>query len=107
MMATSDEKQPDILVDRLDVLGEEARTSEEQHKTSEEAFDYDEILKHIGEMGKSQILHVLLICLPVLFPSIALLSYTFTGAIPRYRFEFQIFRHRSEVHHFIELNQFS
>lgn len=50
-----------------------------------EPFNYDDVLKHIGQMGKYQRYTFLLLCLPALFPGIIVMSYTFTGGIPNYR----------------------
>ena len=52
-----------------------------EHQEEEEIVDYDTILEHTGQMEKFQ----LRICL-LLFPGVAVMSYHFTGAIPRYRF---------------------
>ena len=53
--------------------------------TEGEPFNYDDILEHIGQMGKYELYTFLWLCLPVLFPGIIVMSYTFTGAIPNYR----------------------
>lgn len=50
-----------------------------------EAFNYDEILEHIGQLGKFQWHTFLWLCLPAFFPGIIVMSYTFTGGIPAYR----------------------
>ena len=49
------------------------------------SFDYDDILEHIGQLGAFQLIHVTLLCLPAMFPGILVMSYAFTGAIPKYR----------------------
>jgi len=50
-----------------------------------EAFNYDDILNHIGQMGKFQLRSYLLLCFPCLFFGPVIMSYLFIGAIPRYR----------------------
>lgn len=50
-----------------------------------EQFNYDDILKHIGQLGSYQFRTFLLLCLPALFPGIIVMSYTFTGGMPNYR----------------------
>lgn len=50
-----------------------------------EAFNYDDILEHVGQLGKYQLHTFLLLCLPAFFPGIVVMSYTFTGAVPNYR----------------------
>ena len=47
--------------------------------------DYDEIMEHIGQLGRFQLRHFLFLCFPALFPRIVVMSHTFTGAIPKYR----------------------
>ena len=48
---------------------------------------YDDILEKLGQMGKFQLRTFLWLCLPALFPGIVIMSYTFTGAIPDYRYK--------------------
>lgn len=50
-----------------------------------EAFDYDDILEHLGQMGKYQFRSFLWLCLPAIFPGFVTMSYIFTGDIPEYR----------------------
>jgi len=50
-----------------------------------EAFNYDDILEHTGQMGKFQRRICLLLFIPALFPDLAILSNIFTGAIPDYK----------------------
>ena len=50
-----------------------------------EAFNYDDILKHLGQLGKFQLRIVLLLCTPALFPAFVTMSLTFTGGVPDYR----------------------
>jgi hypothetical protein len=50
-----------------------------------EAFNYDDILEHVGQLGRYQLRTFLWLCLPAFFPGIVVMSYTFTGAVPNYR----------------------
>lgn len=60
---------------------------------AEEPYNYDDILEHIGQMGKFQLRICLLLCIPAIFPGMVVMSYTFTGAIPQYRYHcyFQVY----------------
>ena len=58
-------------------------------KDKEEAFDYDVILEYTGQMGKFQLRNCILLFFPVIFPGMAVMSYTFTAAIPQYRYQFK------------------
>lgn len=49
-------------------------------------MDLDNILEHIGELGKYQKTNYLLVCLPVLFGAANSLTYVFTAAVPKYRY---------------------
>ena len=49
------------------------------------AFNYDDILEHTGQMGKFQRRICLLLFIPAFFPGVAIMSNTFTGAIPDYK----------------------
>jgi len=51
----------------------------------EEAFNYDDILEYTGQMGKFQRRICLLLLIAAFFPGIAVMSFTFTGAIPDYQ----------------------
>lgn len=51
----------------------------------EETFSYDDILEYLGQLGKFQLFTFLCLCVPAFFPGIVLMSYTFTGSIPKYR----------------------
>ena len=51
----------------------------------EEAFNYDDILEHTGQMGKFQRRICLLLLIAAFFPNIAVMSFTFTGAVPNYQ----------------------
>ena len=53
-------------------------------KKKEEAFNYDDILEHIGQMGPSQLCVCLLLFIPCIMPGAAVLTSTFTGFIPHY-----------------------
>lgn len=53
--------------------------------SSANPFDYDGILKHLGQLGRSQLSAFLWLCIPAMFPGIAVMSYTFTGGMPEYR----------------------
>jgi len=50
-----------------------------------ESFNYDEILEHIGPMGKFPLRSFLLLCFPALFFGPVIMNYVFVGAIPPYR----------------------
>lgn len=50
-----------------------------------ETFNYDDILEHLGQMGKYQLFTFLWLCVPAIFPGTVVMSYTFTGGIPSYR----------------------
>ena len=52
---------------------------------AEEPYNYDDILEHIGQIGKFQLRICLLLCIPAFTPGMVVMSYTFTGAIPHYR----------------------
>ena len=53
----------------------------------EESFDYDAILEYTGQMGKFQLRNCILLFFPVIFPGMAVMSYTFTAAMPQYRYD--------------------
>lgn len=67
-----------------DDLTSKNKSNVESTETSE-AFNYDDILEHLGQMGKFQLRTFLLLCLPAFFPGIVIMSYTFTGGVPKYR----------------------
>lgn len=50
-----------------------------------EPFNYDDILEHLGQFGKSQMRIFLWLCIPAFFPGIVTMSYSFTGGVPNYR----------------------
>ena len=60
-------------------------TREGEVPDDEQTFNYDSILDHLGHLGRTQLGAFLWLCLPALFPGIAVMSYLFTGAIPDYR----------------------
>ena len=53
---------------------------------SEEPFDYDAILEHVGQIGKFQLVTCITLCYPAIFTSTIVMSYAFTGFIPEYRY---------------------
>ena len=63
----------------------DSRQKESIDSREEEAFNYDDILEHVGQIGKYQLHTFLWLCLPAFFPGIIVMSYTFTGAVPNYR----------------------
>lgn len=65
-------------------------------------YDYDEILKHIGQLGKSQITTFLMLCLPAMAPGVADMSYIFTGVVPDYRYLSKMIFLR--INHYIDEN---
>ena len=71
-------------VSSLNTLGS---TNEINQERNEEPFNYDDILDHIGQLGKSQLLASILLLIPGLFPGIVVMSYTITGYIPKYGYE--------------------
>ena len=50
-----------------------------------EAFNYDDILEHLGQMGRFQMRNFLWLCLPAIFPGFITMSLSFTGGVPNYR----------------------
>lgn len=50
-----------------------------------EPFNYDDILDHVGQLGRYQLRIFLLLCLPISFPSVIIMSYSFIGGVPNYR----------------------
>lgn len=73
----------------LEVASEEVKVSSNINNGSttctEEPFDYDRILDHLGHLGKAQLRAFLWLCIPAMIPGFAVMSYIFTGAIPDYR----------------------
>jgi len=54
-------------------------------KQSETTFSYDEVLEHIGQLGRYQLCTFLVLLLPCFFFGLTILSYTFVGGMPQYR----------------------
>ena len=52
----------------------------------QEAFNYDIILDHIGQMGKYQLRTCLWLSIPFIFSTMGVVSYSFIGAIPQFRY---------------------
>ena len=50
-----------------------------------EPFNYDDILEHLGQIGKFQLRSFLWLCLPAIFPGFVTMSLIFTGGVPNYR----------------------
>lgn len=71
------------------INSEESASDCSNQKTKNEyvetPFDYDEILNHLGQLGKYQLYTFLWLCVPAFFPGIVVMSYTFTGGVPNYR----------------------
>ena len=61
--------------------------SAKNQKHDEEAFNYDDILNHIGQLGKFQLLTSMLLLFPGLFPGVVVMSYTITGYVPKYGYK--------------------
>jgi hypothetical protein len=75
---------------RLAMETDNKSTSGAQLKDEEnlegEPFNYDDILKHLGQLGKFQLRAFLWLCLPAIFPGLITMSLTFTGGVPDYRY---------------------
>ena len=71
------------LADQDEVI-KEAKVAEVEVESGQ-PFNYDDILVHIGEIGKFQLRTALLLCFPAFFPGIVTMSYQFIGAVPEYR----------------------
>lgn len=54
-------------------------------KGNGEAFNYDDILEHLGQLGKYQLCSFLWLCLPAIFPAFIAMSLSFTSGVPDYR----------------------
>ena len=59
--------------------------TEKTNKETDADLNYDEILEHLGQLGKYQLRTYVLLCFPILFPSIIIMSYSFIGGVPNYR----------------------
>jgi len=68
--------------DRQQII--EASTLSIQER-KEEPYNYDDILEHIGQLGKYQLLISMLLLIPAFFPGIVVMSYSFVGGVPDYR----------------------
>jgi len=67
--------------------GNSAETKTEKIKETDcSDLNYDEILEHLGQLGKYQLRAYVLLCFPILFPSIIIMSYSFIGGVPNYRY---------------------
>jgi OCT family organic cation transporter-like MFS transporter 4/5 len=64
---------------------QDGQSKEEEENLKGEAFNYDDILEHLGQLGKFQLRTVLWLCVPALFPAFVTMSLTFTGGVPDYR----------------------
>ena len=51
-----------------------------------EPFNYDDILEHLGQIGKFQLRSFLWLCLPAIFPGFVTMSLIFIEGVPNYRF---------------------
>ena len=69
--------------DRQQII--EASTLSIQER-KEEPYNYDDILEHIGQLGKYQLLIFMLLLIPAFFPGIVVMSYSFVGGVPDYRY---------------------
>lgn len=70
------------------ICDEDDSTKSQQNdlKTQQgESFNYDDILEHVGQLGQYQLRTFLWLCVPAFFPGMVVMSYTFTGAVPDYR----------------------
>jgi len=54
-------------------------------RPAEEAFDYDVVLDHIGQMGKYQLRTCLWLSIPLMFSTMVGVSLNFTGGVPKFR----------------------
>ena len=66
------------------VEGESSSAGSE--RAEQEAFDYDVILDHIGQLGKFQLMTCLWLLVPAMFSALVIMSYSFTGAKPQFRY---------------------
>ena len=55
-------------------------------RPAEEAFDYDVVLDHIGQMGKYQLRTCLWLSIPLMFSTMVGVSLNFTGGVPKFRY---------------------
>ena len=66
---------------------EDNSSANDRRKSEEEAFNYDTILDHIGQMGKYQLQTCLWLSFPALFSAVGVMCYSFIGAMPQYRYD--------------------
>ena len=72
-------------------------------EANETPFSYDDVLEHIGHLGRYQIRTFLILLMPCFFFGLNILNYTFTAGIPQYRlvshfcFKFRLFSYVSDV----------
>jgi len=73
----------------IEIMMNEMRNAASLHggkSFASEAFNYDVILDYIGRLGKFQLMTCLSLLVPALFSAIVVMSYSFTGAIPQFRY---------------------
>ena len=79
-----------IMAQNADENFPEAKGPVKESTTISEAyqvFNYDYIMaKYIGELGKYQFPFLIWLCLPVATSSIIIMCFSFTGAVPDYRY---------------------
>ena len=63
----------------------EIKDSNYKPEKDENSFSYDDVLEHIGQLGRYQLRTLILLLFPCLFFGPTILSYTFVGGIPQYR----------------------
>ena len=63
----------------------EIKDSNYKPEKDENSFSYDDVLEHIGPLGRYQLRTLILLLFPCLFFGPTILSYTFVGGIPQYR----------------------
>lgn len=64
---------------------EEAKREIRAKSKSDEAFDADVILEHLGNVGWFQFRFFICLAYAVLFPTATILVFNFTGATPAHR----------------------
>ena len=65
---------------------EDNSSANDRRKSEEEAFNYDTILDHIGQMGKYQLLTCIGAGIPTLLSTAGIMCYSFIGTIPQFRY---------------------
>ena len=63
----------------------EIKDSNYKPEKDKKSFSYDDVLEHIGPLGRYQLRTLILLLFPCLFFGPTILSYTFVGGIPQYR----------------------